>query len=94
MPMQITSQPTDIIGAQYCNSQVTTLTIGRLFAHLFSSTVYPEFPGYEGIELAAIWPPRHLDIEVNDLPIVTEVEVPWLHESLARELQWPGGGTP
>jgi hypothetical protein len=86
-PMQITSQPTDIIGSQYCNSQVTALAIGRLLSHLFSSTAYPEFRGYDGIELAAIWPPRQLDIEVNDLPTVTEAEVPWLHESLARELQ-------
>jgi hypothetical protein len=87
--MQIMSHPTETIGAQYCNSQVTTLAIGKLLAYLFSSTVYPEYSGYDGIELAAIWPPRRLDIELNDLPIVTEAAVPWLHESLPRELQQP-----
>jgi hypothetical protein len=85
-PMQIISSETETIGVEYCNTQVTTLVIGQLFAHLFSSTVWPSFPGYEGADLAPIWPPRQCDIELSDLPVITEAQVPWLHETIAREL--------
>ncbi len=82
--MQIASSPDVPRGVQYCNSQVTTLVIGQLCAHLFSSIVWPDFPGYDGAELAEIWPAQRFDIEVSDLPVITEAEVPWLHETIAR----------
>jgi hypothetical protein len=82
--MQIASSPDVPRGVEHCNSQVTTLVIGQLCAHLFSSSVWPDFPGYRGAELASIWPPQPFDIDTSDLPIITEADVPWLHETIAR----------
>jgi hypothetical protein len=84
--LQIASSKNVTAGVEYCNSQVTTLVIGQLCAHLYSSTAWPDFPGYEGIELAPIWPQRCLDIEVSMLPTITEADVPWLHEAITRDL--------
>jgi hypothetical protein len=84
--MQVASSPDVVTGVEHCNSQVTTLVIGQLCAHMFSSTVWPDFSGYEGSVLAPIWPPRHPYIEVGDLPIITEADVSWLHEAIPREL--------
>jgi hypothetical protein len=49
--MQIASSPTLAVGAEYSNTQVTSLVVGQLYAHLFSSTAWKDFPGYAGIEL-------------------------------------------
>jgi hypothetical protein len=83
--MQIASSPDVPSGVEHCNSQVTTLVIGKLCAHLFSSTVWRDFVGYEGVDLVRIWPPANVPIEVTNLPIIIEAEVPWLHEAVARE---------
>jgi hypothetical protein len=83
--MQIASSPQVPVGVEYCNSQITTLVIGRLCAHLFSSTEWRDFSGYEGIDLRRIWPPNDAGIEVGFLPIIPESAVPWLHEAVARE---------
>jgi hypothetical protein len=82
--MHVASSPNVPTGIEHCNSQVTTLVIGHLYVHLFSSTVWPDFPGYEGVELTSIWPPCQFDIEVSMLPVIAEAEVPWLHETIGR----------
>jgi hypothetical protein len=84
MAMQISSSMDVPAGVDHCNTQVTTLVIGQLCAHLFSSTEWPEFGGYEGIFLSRIWPLTPFDIEVSSLPPIFESEVPWLHETVAR----------
>jgi hypothetical protein len=81
---QFDSTPPDKIGVEYCNTHCTTLVIGKLCAHLFSSTVSPVH-GYEGIQLTRIWPPSGYDINTEFLPAVDGEQVIWLHEALARE---------
>jgi len=83
--MQITSSRDVPVGVEHCNTQVTTLVVGHLCAHLFSSTVWRDFDGYEGIDLPAIWPPRKTAILARSLPVITQAEVPWPHETVARE---------
>jgi hypothetical protein len=56
MAMQIASAPNVTASVEYCNTQVTSLVIGHFYAHLFSSTVWSDFPGYAGIEFAQLWP--------------------------------------
>jgi hypothetical protein len=82
--MQLGSTPTDKVGPDHCNTQVTTLVIGKLCAHLFSSTETPVL-GYEGIRLTRIWPPTGLGIGTEFIPPVTDKAIIWLHEALARE---------
>lgn len=84
--LQIGSSKNIAVGMEHCNSQVTTLTVGKFCAHLYSSTAWPDFPGYEGVDLTPIWPSGNLDIEVSMLPSITEEDVPWLHEAIARDL--------
>jgi hypothetical protein len=83
--MQIASSPDTPMGVEYCNSQVTTLVIGHLCAHLFSSSEWGDFGGYHGIDLRRIWPLNESAIEVAFLPVVLENAIPWLHEAVARE---------
>jgi hypothetical protein len=83
--MHTSSSPNVPTSIKYCNTQVTTLVVGHLCAHLFSSIDWPDFGGYDGIELRQIWPVNHLDIQVALLPIVREDLVPWLHEAIGRE---------
>jgi hypothetical protein len=78
------STPADKIGVEYCNTQCTTMVIGKLCAHLFSSTVSPVL-GYDGIRLTKIWPPSGYDINTRFLPGIDDEHVVWLHEALARE---------
>jgi hypothetical protein len=85
-PMHISGSPDVETGLEYCNSQVSTFVVGKLCAHLFSSTVWSRFDGYEGIELASIWPPSQLDIEMGAAPVVEQALIPWLHEAIGREL--------
>ncbi|OIQ73474.1 hypothetical protein GALL_448880 [mine drainage metagenome] len=70
------------MGADYCNTQCTTLVIGKLCAHLFSSTVQPVL-GYEGISLTRIWPPSGFGLSTAFLPTISDDEVVTLRESLA-----------
>jgi hypothetical protein len=82
--MQVASSPDVPRGIEHCNSQVTTLVIGQLYAHLFSSTIWSNFSGYRGADLTLIWPPQRFDVEAYNLPVITEADVPWLHETIAR----------
>ena len=56
--MQMVSSPDEIFRPHKCNTQVTTMVIGELCAHLVSSSVMRIPSGYTGVELTAIWPPR------------------------------------
>jgi hypothetical protein len=73
------------IGPEHCNTQVTTLVAGKLCAHLFSSTVWHGFRGYEGASLAQIWPPRQFDIDTRHLTYIDNAGLPLLHEAVARD---------
>lgn len=83
-PMQIVSSPDVTIGVEYCNTQVTSLVIGQFHAHLFSSTVWKDFPGYEGADLVQLWPLNLRLIPIQSLPAVFEQEVTQLHETIPR----------
>jgi hypothetical protein len=91
IPMQYVAAPSEpslkavTAGPEYSNTQVTTLIVGKLCAHLFSSTVWTDFPGYEEPKLSSIWPQDHFDIDTRALPRITAKLVPWLHETIARE---------
>lgn len=86
-PMQIASSPDVTIGVEYCNTQVTSLVVGQFYAHLFSSTVWKDFPGYEGIDLVQLWPLKHRIIPVQSLPAIFEQEVIPLHETIPRSVR-------
>jgi hypothetical protein len=73
------------IGLGYCNTYVATLVTGKLCAHVFRSTLWTEFGGYEGIHLTRVWPQRKFDIDSRFLPPVDEKALLWLHEAMARE---------
>jgi hypothetical protein len=81
---QLDSRPTDKVGPEYCNVQVTTLVIGQLCAHIFYSPVI-DFLGYEGIAPAQIWPRRRFDFDTCFLPTMGDEHVIWLHEAFPRE---------
>ena len=81
---QMDSKPTDKVGPEYCNVRVTTLVLGKLCAHLFYSPII-DFQGYEGVELAQIWPRQSGYIDTSGLPLRTGKEVLFLHEAFARE---------
>jgi hypothetical protein len=69
-----------------CNTQVTTLVIRRLCAHIFSSTAF-SLPGYEGIALQQLWPPSDTSHPWALAPNVTDEGVVVLAEAFARDLQ-------
>jgi hypothetical protein len=76
----------DKTGGQYCNSQVTTMVIGDLFAHVFSRQA--EGLEYEGVEyppLTRIWPSQAFGIASDHLPVIKGSQVALVHEALARE---------
>jgi len=79
--MQIESQPTTHFGPEYCNTQVTTLIAGQLYAHVFFSTVWPDFPGYSLIQ---IWPPTYPYIDTGLLPAMSDRDGVMLHETISR----------
>jgi hypothetical protein len=77
-------QPPNEVGPYHCNSQCTTMVIGKLCAHVFSSTVTPIL-GYSGVRLTRIWPLTGLAIDSRFLPVLDDKQVVWLHEAFARE---------
>jgi hypothetical protein len=82
--MQLESKPTAVFGPEHCNTQVTTLVAGQLYAHLMFSSVWPNFGGYEGIALTQIWPASELHIRTEFLPTISEGEGVSLHEAISR----------
>lgn len=85
--MQIVSSPNDVPRPHKCNTQVTTMVIGKLCTHLVSSSVMPVSLGYDGVRLQRIWPPTNLNLDSRLLPPLNEVEVVHLHEALAASLK-------
>jgi hypothetical protein len=87
--MQIASDPSTPHGAQYCNTHVTTLIAGQLYVHIFFSTVWPEFAGYDGVALCRLWPPTGFDIDTGSLPELSDEAGVMLHETISREGKRP-----
>jgi hypothetical protein len=81
--------PADKVGPDYCNTQVTTLVIGQLCAHVFYSSAGETFPGYEGITLAQLWPPTMFDKDTAFLTSLSDEEVLLLHEAFANDAPPP-----
>jgi hypothetical protein len=65
-----------------CNSQTTTMVIGGLCAHLFSSTIIDNFSGYLGVPLCRIWPPSQLHVDPWFAPGLSDQEVVSLQEAI------------
>jgi hypothetical protein len=82
--MQVLSEPTPVYGPEHCNTHVTTLVVGQLYAHILFSTVWPDFPGYERVSLTQIWPANDLHIRSEFLPVMPEEEGIELHEAISR----------
>jgi hypothetical protein len=76
------TQP-ESIGPEHCNTQVTTLVIGQLCAHLFRSSFVP-FIGYDDARLAKIWPLTGYDIHTQFLPKISDQGALSLAEALPR----------
>jgi hypothetical protein len=74
-----------LIDPVHCNTQVTTLVAGKMCAHMFSSTNWEGFCGYEGFHLTQVWPPRQLDIDARFMPHIDNVNLAWVHEAVARD---------
>ena len=81
---QLEPAPTDKVGPEHCNVQVSTLVMGQLCAHTFHSPVV-ETGGYEGVSLYQLWPLSPLPIDTGYLAPLNDREVLWLHEAYARE---------
>jgi hypothetical protein len=56
MAMRVQTTPEPNADRLICNTQVTTLVLRQLCAHICSSTVMEDFAGYEGVALQRIWP--------------------------------------
>jgi hypothetical protein len=85
--MQVVSSPDHVLRPHKCNTQVTTMVIGKLCTHIVSSSVMPVPLGYDGVALTSIWPAGPFDIDSSLLPSITETEVVHLHESLAASMK-------
>jgi hypothetical protein len=82
--LQLSASPeNEEIGAHKANTQVTTLVLGQLCAHVFSSTSIPDFSGYHGITLQTIWPARSYDVFWQFVETLSDAEVLYLSEALA-----------
>jgi hypothetical protein len=82
--MLFSPEPTDVVTPDKCNVYVSTMVIGKLCAHMFYSYII-DFPGYNGVHLAQIWPPGQFDLGVGFLPRLVDEQVVDLHEAFARE---------
>jgi hypothetical protein len=85
--MQVVSSPEHAFRPPKCNTQVSTMVIGKLCTHAISSSVMTVPEGYTGVSLTRIWPPICFDIETSSLPTLNEAEVIHLHESLAASMK-------
>jgi hypothetical protein len=84
--MNVQSKP-DLIGdRQVCNTQVTTLVIRQLCAHLYSSSVM-DLPGYEGVSLFQLWPMAGENFVWRKAALLDDASVIALSEALAADLK-------
>jgi hypothetical protein len=77
------------VRAEHCNMQVTTLVVGKLCAHIFSTTIEYDISHYQGLHMTQIWPPTRFDIDTGFLPAITAETLPWLHEAIASDRDVP-----
>jgi hypothetical protein len=84
--MQLVPSPDVKLETPECNTQTTTLVLGQLCAHAFSSSVFPEFSGYK-TPLCRIWPLAGWDIFSSALPRVADDDIISLAEALARGMK-------
>jgi hypothetical protein len=84
--MQLVSSPDVKLDTHECNTQTTTMVLGELCAHAFSSSVFPEFSGYK-TPLCRIWPLSGWDIKSSTLPDVGDDDIVWLAEAVARGMK-------
>ena len=75
--------PPEKVGPEHCNTQATTLVIGKLCAHLFRSSFVP-FVDYDGARLTKIWPLTGFDIQSQFMPAISDRAVLSLAEALPR----------
>lgn len=91
MNMSLTPEPSD--DPYKCNTQVTTIVLGALCIHTYSSTVDPDFPGYVGAPIEQIWPLREQIIQWPLLVGLNDNNIIALAESLgAHTKPVPGWG--
>jgi hypothetical protein len=76
----------DVSGDPYkCNTQTTTIVLGALCIHTYSSAIDPDFPGYVGAPIEQVWPVEKqaiswpLSIGMSDSKVIA------LSESLAAQ---------
>ena len=84
-PMHVDLDPASETGPDKANTQTTTLVIGKLCAHTFSSTIIDDFSGYTGIELQRIWPTSD-DIDWSVVRAYDERALFSLSEAMARDI--------
>ncbi|MGY4428494.1 hypothetical protein ACVWWO_000971 [Bradyrhizobium sp. F1.13.1] len=85
--LQMVSSPDDAPRPHKCNTQVTTMVIGKLCFHAVSSSVMGVPQGYEGVDIHQIWPTSNFDIDSRSLPVLDEAQVIHLHEALPASLK-------
>jgi hypothetical protein len=73
-----------------CNSQIATMVIGGLCAHLFSSTVMNNFLGYRGFRLCRIWPPSQFYVDPWFAAGLSDDEIIVLHEAIPATIKAVG----
>jgi hypothetical protein len=84
LPMHIDSRTAET-GPHKVNTQSTTLVIGQICAHAFSSTEI-DFGGFRGIQPARIWPPCGQMIDWAAVPAYgDEILLSWA-EALNRDI--------
>lgn len=84
-PMHLASGPPSQTGPDKTNTQTTTLVIGQVCAHVFSSTYIPGFD-YIGLPMVQIWPPRPYDINWRNARTHTERTLFALMEVIPRAI--------
>jgi hypothetical protein len=83
--MQLASEPTAKFGPEYCNTHVSALIAGQFYAHVFFSTVWPDFSGYDGVNLTRVWPANEFSIDTRFIPAIDDETGVLLHEAISRE---------
>jgi hypothetical protein len=85
--LQMVSSPNEAPRPHKCNTQVTTMVIGKLCFHAVSSSVMKVPLGYDGVDIRQIWPASNFDIDSRLLPALDEADVIHLHEALPASLK-------
>jgi hypothetical protein len=85
--MRVQSTPDVNADRLMCNTQITTVVLRQLCAHMFSSTVMDEFAGYEGIKLQRLWPLTGENFVWARAARLDDAGVVALNEALAADLK-------